>query len=186
MEGTSVVLTILQASRDEHEAAVRDLFQEYLHWVCPAIQHEFGVSFDADAVLEHDLADLHVFLPSTGRLLLAYDDAAVAGCACVRTIGSQIAEIKRMYVRPAHRRRGIGQALVEAAIQEMRAAGYSTLRLDSARFMTDAHALYRSAGFREIAPYSESEVPEEFRVHWIFMERSLPDGSFLTPGGRSE
>ena len=180
------MLTILQASSDKHETIVRDLFREYLHWVCPAIQHEFGVSFDAEAVLEHDLADLHVFLPPIGRLLLAYDDAAVAGCACVRTIGPQIAEIKRMYVRPAHRRRGIGRVLAETAIKEMRAAGYSTLRLDSARFMTDAHALYRSAGFREIAPYAESEIPEEFRIHWIFMELSLPDESFLTPGGRTE
>ncbi len=82
--------------------------------------------------------------------------------------------------------RGIGRALVEAAIQEMRTAGYSTLRLDSARFMTEAHAVYRSAGFHEIAPYAESEIPEEFRIHWIFMELSLPDENFLTPGGSSE
>ena len=169
------MLTILQASKDDHQTVVRELFSEYLDWACPAVYREFGVPFDAEAMLEHDMAELQIFLPPNGRLLLAYDDAAVAGCACVRTIGPQIAEIKRMYVRPAHRRRGIGRALVEAAIEEMRAAGYSALRLDSARFMADAHALYRSAGFREIAPYSESEIPEEFRVHWVFMELSLPD-----------
>jgi ribosomal protein S18 acetylase RimI-like enzyme len=151
---------------------VRDLFREYLQWACPAAQRAFGVSFDADAMLAHDMADLQVFLPPGGRLLLAYDEGAVAGCACVRTIGPQIAEIKRMYVRPAHRRRhwpGIGSN----AIAEMRAAGYSALRLDSARFMTAAHALYRAAGFREISPYAESEIPEAFRVHWVFMELAL-------------
>src|SRR3990172_2139262 len=45
--------------------------------------------------------------------------------------------------------------------------GYQTLRLDSARFMKTAHALYRSAGFREIESYPESEIPPEFRRHWV-------------------
>ena len=78
-----------------------------------------------------------------------------------------------MYVRPAYRRKGVGRALVDATIKEVRAAGYSTLRLDSARFMTDAQALYRSAGFREISPYPQSEIPEQFRVYWVFMELPL-------------
>ena len=47
------------------------------------------------------------------------------------------------------------------------------LFLDSARFMHAAHALYRSSGFQEIAPYPESEIPEEFRPNWIFMEKLL-------------
>lgn len=168
------MLTIRQASQEDR-AEVRELFREYLGWACPACRRAFGVVFDAEAMLEHDMADLHIFVPPGGRLLLAYDDGAAAGCACVRTIGTQIAEIKRMYVRPEHRRRGIGGALVRAAIGEMRAAGYAVMRLDSARFMKDAHAVYRAAGFREVAPYSESEIPEEFRVHWLFMELPLAD-----------
>ncbi len=119
------------------------------------------------------MAELHIFLPPGGRLLLAYDDSAAAGCACVRANTDRIAELKRMYVRPSHRRKGIGRALVDAVIKEVRLAGYSTLRLDSAGFMTDAHALYRSVGFQDIAPYPESEIPEEFRVHWVFMQLSL-------------
>ena len=123
--------------------------------------------------MKHDMENLQIFWPPNGRLLLAYDNSFVAGVACVRTIGPQIAEIKRMYVRPTFRRRGIGRILVDAAIKEMRTAGYSTLRLDSARFMTDAHALYRSAGFHEIPPYKESEIPEPYQPYWVFMELSL-------------
>jgi predicted N-acetyltransferase YhbS len=91
----------------------------------------------------------------------------------VRTIGEGIAEIKRMYVRPAFRRHGVGRALVDAAVAEMRSAGYAALRLDSAGFMADAHSLYRAAGFREIASYPESEVPASFHRHWVFMELPL-------------
>ena len=54
-----------------------------------------------------------------------------------------------------------------------REIGYTHLRLDSARFMHAAHRLYCSAGFEEIDPYAESEIPEQFQSNWIFMEREL-------------
>ena len=41
------------------------------------------------------------------------------------------------------------------------------------RYMVEAHALYRSAGFKEIEEYPESEIPEEYRAHWVFMEMYL-------------
>jgi hypothetical protein len=53
------------------------------------------------------------------------------------------------------------------------AIGYPRIRLDSARFMKAAHSLYRSAGFQEIDPYPESEIPAKFQEHWVFMEKSL-------------
>ena len=106
-------------------------------------------------------------------MLLAVDATVVGGCACMRTIAPAVAELKRMYVRPAQRRRGIGRALVEALIAECMAAGYTSLRLDSARFMQEAHTLYRSIGFQEIAEYPQSEIPPEFRKNWVFMERTI-------------
>lgn len=167
------MLTILQAVTEEHKVIVLDLFSEYLHWAVPEIFREYGAVFDTEEVLKHDQENLQIFWPPNGCLLLAYEESVAAGVACVRTIGPQIAEIKRMYVRPAYRRRGIGRALIDTAIREVRAAGYSTLRLDSARFMTDAHAVYRSAGFRDISPYLESEVPAAYHPYWVFMELSL-------------
>jgi hypothetical protein len=59
--------------------------------------------------------------------------------------------------------------------------GYSTLRLDSAGFMTDAHALYRSCGFRDRLPYDESEIPPEYQQHWVFMELDLAEDATLPP-----
>ena len=167
------MLSIIQADGCAHRAVIHDLFWEYLHWVCAAIHDEYGISFDDQSFHEKDMSQLQLFMPPEGRLLLAYVGSEPAGCVSVRTNRPDVAEIKRMYVRPTYRNQGIGRALVDQAIAEVRASGYATLRLDSARFMTGAHALYRSAGFKEIPPYPESEIPEEFRVHWIFMELLL-------------
>ena len=91
----------------------------------------------------------------------------------MKRLREDIGEIKRMYVRPQYRGRGLGRALLETIIEEAEEVGYPAVRLDSARFMKEAHALYRSAGFSEIDPYPESEMPSEFQKHWVFMERQL-------------
>ncbi|MGA2641777.1 MAG: GNAT family N-acetyltransferase [Spirochaetia bacterium] len=152
---------------------MHDLFAEYLRWVCPKIFDEYQAVFDPESMLSRDMRQIDIFLPPKGMLLIAYDDGRLAGCACTRTIEEHIAEMKRMYVRPIFRRRGIGAALVKQTIETVRNQDYSILRLDSAQFMSDAHALYRSFGFRDIAPYEGSEIPVEYRMHWVFMELQL-------------
>jgi GNAT superfamily N-acetyltransferase len=97
----------------------------------------------------------------------------VAGIACIKQLSDEIGEVKRMYVRPAVRRRGVGRALLSALLDEARAIGYRRVRLDSTRFMVEAHALYRSCGFHETEPYEGSEIPVEYQAHWIFLERDL-------------
>ncbi len=134
---------------------------------------EFGVRFDIEAMLVDDMADLGKFMLPAGRLLPAEWEGHMAGIAGLRQLDASTAEVKRMYVRPLARNRGVGRALLQGLIAEARLGGYQRVRLDSARFMTAAHALYRSAGFREIEPYPESEIPEAFRPNWIFMELSL-------------
>lgn len=156
----------------EHKTAVHDLFAEYLRWVCPKIYDEYKAVFDAESMIVRDMKKIDIFLPPEGILLLAFDDGALAGCACTRAIENGVAELKRMYVRPGFRKRGIGKALVRATIRSVQGK-HSLLRLDSARFMSDAHALYRSAGFKDIPPYEGSEIPEEYRRHWVFMELEL-------------
>ncbi len=58
-------------------------------------------------------------------------------------------------------------------VEQARATGCDTLRLDSPTYMTAAHALYRALGFREVPPYAESEVPAAYHDRWIFMELPL-------------
>lgn len=166
------MVTISQMMTGE-EGEVRDLFFEYLEWGNGMNTQQFGLTIDVAALVEKNMTELDVFMPPSGRLLLARVDQAVAGVACMRALGQQIAEIKRMYVRPAYRRQGVGGALVDALIAQSREMGNTILRLDSARYMTEAHALYRSKGFQERPPYEGSEIPPQVQQHWMFMELQL-------------
>ena len=166
------MITIRQATAVDLPV-VGEIFWEYLQWANGKVNQEFNVNFDSASQLQHDMDDIDKFMPPKGRLLLAVDETIVAGCVCLHTINPNVAELKRMYVRPEQRRKGIGRALVQALISDIRNAGYMKLRLDSARFMKEAHELYHSMGFQEIDQYLESEIPEDFRKHWIFMERVL-------------
>jgi GNAT superfamily N-acetyltransferase len=164
---------IYQTQTDLDRDYFRGLSWEYLQWANARVNEEYDISFDIKSMLDQDMLEIDKFLPPYGRLLLAEYECQVVGLACMRRIREDIGEIKRMYVQPAFRRQGIGRALVEGLIAEAREIGYPRMRLDSTRFMKEAHSLYRSVGFQEIEPYPESEIPEEFWQHWIFMELQL-------------
>jgi putative acetyltransferase len=94
--------------------------------------------------------------PPRGALLLAPG----VGCVAVRPIGDGTAEMKRLYVRPQGRGTGLGRVLAEAAVAHGREAGFARMVLDTiAPRMAEAVALYRSMGFRQIAPYAEHPTP---------------------------
>lgn len=167
------MLNIYQIETEEDRIHVRELFGEYLQWAHLRLKQEYGINFDIESLVDQDMLELEKFLPPQGRLLLAKQDEKVAGLACMKKIKGDIGEIKRMYIRPEFRKRGIGRKLLELLLNEAREIGYPRIRLDSARFMKAAHTLYRSVGFQEIEPYPESEIPEEFQENWIFMEMHL-------------
>ncbi len=167
------MLEVYQVDSDQDRRHVRALFLEYLRWANARLNEEFGINFDIEAMVEGDMQDLEKFCPPHGWLLLADHDEEVAGIACMQRIREDTGEIKRMYVRPEFRRRGIGRSLLEGLLAAAREMGYSRVYLDSVRFMKEAHALYHSLGFREIDPYPESEIPEQFRPNWVFMEIEL-------------
>ena len=81
--------------------------------------------------------------------------------------------MKRMYVRPEFRNRGIASRLVQESIRLVRQMQYAELRLDSAGFMSGAHRVYHAAGFTDIPPYEGSEIPKEYQKHWVFMTLKL-------------
>lgn len=167
------MIQIITANQDQHAQPVRELFWEYLQWANAKVEENFGVRFDIAAMLEEDMKTLGKFMPPKGRLLLGYLEDRSMGIACLKALTESIGEVKRMYVRPEARNQGLGRALLNQLLQEARQIGYTQVRLDSARFMTEAHQLYRSTGFREIEAYEGSEIPKEFQNHWLFMEREL-------------
>jgi len=131
---------------------VRGLFLEY------AASLGFDLAFQD---FEHEVTSLPGnYAPPRGALLVAMDGATPAGCIALRPWGdADTCEMKRLYVRPAMRGKRVGAALVARVLDEARARGYRRMRLDTVPGMEAAIALYRSAGFRDIAPYRSNPVP---------------------------
>jgi len=91
-----------------------------------------------------------------GAYLVGYDgDDAVAGGG-LRRLGEGVAEIKRMYVRPPARSRGVARALLRALEDQARAMGYTAVRLDTGPKQLHGLALYRSAGYVDVPPYNDN------------------------------
>ena len=131
---------------------VRELLLEYANSL------GFSLCFQS---FDHELAALPGdYAAPGGRLLLAEYENRPAGCVALHKLSSRICEMKRLYLRPEFRGKGIGRILCERTLKEARAIGYRRLRLDTVEpVMKDAVALYRRLGFQEIAPYRANPIP---------------------------
>ena len=168
-----MTIQVIIADEKQHTHQIRKLFWEYLQWANNRVQNEFNVTFDIATMLEEDMQSIAKFKPPQGRLLLGYHGDDLAGIACLKFLKPGVGEVKRMYVRPSHRKAGVGRTLLNELLQEARQIGYQSIKLDSAQFMKEAHQLYRSMGFKEITAYEGSEIPKGFQEHWVFMELTL-------------
>ncbi len=147
----SPIDSIRPAESVEDMNRARALFQEY------ARSLGFDLSFQD---FDRELASLPGEYASPGGLiLLAWERDQLAGCVALRPLGEGICEMKRLFVRPAHRGGGLGRRLAERVIAEAMRRGYRAMRLDTVPAMGQAIALYRSLGFRPIPPYRPNPIP---------------------------
>lgn len=142
-------IQLVTPASTEDLAATSGVFREY------AISLGFDLCFQD---FEGEIANLPGdYAPPRGALLLAKIDGAIAGCCALRPLDSSdyvnAAEMKRLYVRPAFRRLGLGRQLAEAILDAALMAGYDSVLLDTLDDMEIASAMYEELGFKEIPPY---------------------------------
>lgn len=126
---------------------VREMFEEY--------QAELGIDLCFQGFQEELAALPGKYGPPRGALMLVYDIDTPAACGALRDLGNDIAELKRLYVRPAYRGSGLGRRVTVALMDRARELEYRLLRLDTLRRLEPAVSLYKSLGFAETAPFND-------------------------------
>lgn len=163
------------ANRDE----LIELNVEYLSWVFAEIEQLFAVTSDnivgmtaseyVPTVIDKVCGDP----PPKGIFYIVKIDGSMAGMGGLRFLRTGVAEIKRIYFRPAFRGMKLGELMLNRLLADAGAFGYQRVCLDTALFMKSAHRLYETNGFSDCAAYEGVEVPPEFHSRWRFMERTL-------------
>jgi ribosomal protein S18 acetylase RimI-like enzyme len=162
-------MQIVAAESSKEIEQIRELFIEYSKSL------EVDLCFQG---FKDELASLPGrYSPPEGRLLLALEGGMAAGCAALRKVENGICEMKRLYVRPRFRGRGIGTELALAVLQTARNAGYKLMRLDTLPSMKQAIEIYRKLGFRAADPYYDTRGECT-----VFMEADLAE----TPTSRTQ
>ena len=147
------MITLQPAETPHHVELARELLWEYV-----SLPHVAGRWIDIEA----EIAGMPgAYAPPGGVILLAMDGKDPVGCGCLRPFDEPgVCEMKRLFVRPAARRRGVGEMLVRSLVHHALGLRYITMKLDTAPELSAARALYRRLGFREI-PHYRSGLPND-------------------------
>src|SRR4051812_5410524 len=144
------------AVEDPHTPAAQACIDAYFAELDDRVEGGFDptitISADPDELIE-----------PRGLLLLARLHDEPIGCAALKLHGDEPAEIKRMWVDPQARGLGVGRRLLTEVEDHARRRGARVLRLETIKELTEATALYRSAGYREVAPFND----EPHADHWF-------------------
>jgi GNAT superfamily N-acetyltransferase len=128
-----------------------------------ALVQEYAASLDFDLCFQdfaHELDTLSSeYGPPGGRFVLASWSGTFVGCGGLRRFTGSACEMKRVYVVPVHRGKGIGQAVARALIAQARQAGYTEILLDTLPSMTAAQHVYFALGFTPTDSYRHNPVP---------------------------
>ena len=133
---------------------------------------EYANSLNFDLCFQHfdgEISDLSAqYSEPEGCLILCYENNFPIGCVALRKFNFDICEMKRLYILPQARGKGIGRVLAEKTVQKAGVLGYKKIKLDTVETMKEAIALYKSMGFKEIEPYRFNPVKGV-----IYMEKNL-------------
>jgi len=150
-QGSAATIELAQPRSPGDWLEARRLVEEY------AASLNLDLAFQNFAHEKENLAS--EYSAPTGAFLIATEHGAALGCAALRRFADGDGEIKRLYVVPAARGRGIGALLARRIVTEARRLGYARLLLDTLPAMREAQALYQSLGFKPTAAYRFNPLP---------------------------
>jgi N-acetylglutamate synthase-like GNAT family acetyltransferase len=165
-----------------HRSQVFDLMVEYSEWMAKEIGEHFKIDINAvrgvSSIREYVASNFDGLISevsSRGVFYLIESEGVIIGIGALDQIREKTGAIKRMYIRPEYRGEGHGKALLQQLLQKAKEFEYRAIYLNSARFMTVAHNLYRSFGFVECKEYPETEILPQARSHRLCMKKTLED-----------
>jgi GNAT superfamily N-acetyltransferase len=132
---------------------VRQMLNEYVEWIGLDLAFQ-----EIDAELDGLPGE---YAPPFGALFVAVStgvEGRYLAMIALRPIDGLVGEMKRLYVRPEARGRGLARQLIARLCDEAKRLGYAELRLDTLPMMSDAQALYAACGFVDIAPYYDTPI----------------------------
>lgn len=141
---------------DPSSAAARWCVTQYFN----ELDRRFDAGFDPGASLPAEDGEL---VPPRGAFLVAAADGEPVACGGLKTVAPGIGTLKRMWVASSARGLGLGRRMLEALESEARDLGLTTVRLETNSALHEAIALYRSAGYREVAAFST----DPYARHWF-------------------
>jgi ribosomal protein S18 acetylase RimI-like enzyme len=151
-ESSAVDIRVVDPSHPDVEACFEAYFED--------IEERAGVTLDPATRAAAKPDELR---PPAGSLLIAYNGAEPVGCAAVKHHPGEPSDIKRMWVSPAVRGRGIARRMLAELEALAAASGAGAVRLETNRNLSEAIAMYRSSGYREVEPFND----EPFAHHWF-------------------
>jgi len=129
---------------------VRAMLREYVAWI--------GLDLGFQEI-DDEIADLPGdYDEPTGALLVAEENHHLIGMIALRPLSGSICEMKRLWVRPEGRGRGVAKELVAQILDQARHLNYDEIRLDTLPMMTNAQSLYESLGFHDVAAYYKTPI----------------------------
>lgn len=155
--GSSVIIELVEP----HTADATAVLRAYIDEVASRYYERPATSDEIDAaLLEHPSGD---FVPPTGQFLLAREADQVLGCVGMVRVSDDVGEVRRLFVTPAARGRGVGSRLMAEVERRARDQGLGLLRLDTRADLVEARRLYAALGYDEVTAFSGGPYSD----HWF-------------------
>lgn len=156
-----------------HLSAIKRLVKEYFNWGNRISVDKYGYDFDIEKMFIEFIAELPQYTFPNGIIFLVKYRNEFIGMGGFKRIDSSSCELKRVFIQEQYRGKDLGKKLLQKLLSKAGEYKYDEIRLESARFMTNAYALYSSNGFEECEIYQGAETPEQFQSITYCMKKRL-------------